>query len=223
MMNAHAYCYTHTHTHDMRAFTHSYTHTPLITHTDAIIECPNEMPVSEGSSVDIWCETGLPDSRVVHTTFTFEGRQGICASSYVQVDHSSWRVIRNESEPYTCGLHIDDIQPSDSGEYYCEVNLPGTLNTVRSSICIVQVEGASNPDVILETVIPSVGGLLILVIPALLITVACVVIRRHRHPHHHLISQNPLGKLSIFNTMKYCVLPRTVYLEVFFGSGQFCV
>ena len=166
--------------------------------------------------MDIWCETGLPDSRVVHTTFTFEGRQGICASSYVHDGHSIWRVRRNESEPYTCGLHIENIQPSDSGDYYCEVNLPGTHDTVRSSIVHVEVASTNpnpnpNPNVlILETVIPSVGGLLILVVPALIITVACVVVRRHRQdnpdepvlrceddPHNQLLRRDRHGKIYL--------------------------
>ena len=189
----------------------------------------------------IWCGTGLLDSRVVQTTFVFGGRKGICASSYV---HSGWRVSRNESEPYTCGLHIENIQPSDSGEYYCEVNLPGTLDTVRSTIVHVEVASTNpnpnpNPNVlILETVIPSVGGLLILVIPALIITVACIVIRRHRQGRHHddphrqvlyneddqhnfLLPRNPPGKIISFNYMKYCASYSWIKQTVFFGGGSF--
>ena len=216
--DAHACTCTHTHIRTHTCTCLSHIHTPTFSFTDATIECPNKMPVAEGSSVFIWCGTGLSDSRVVQTTFVFGGRKGICASSYV---HSGWRVSRNESEPYTCGLHIENIQPSDSGEYYCEVNLPGTLDTVRSTIVHVEVASTNpnpnpNPNVlILETVIPSVGGLLILVIPALIITVACIVIRKHRQGRHHddqvpyneddlrnnLLPRNQHGKIISFNYM----------------------
>ena len=41
-----------------KARTHTHTHM----HTDAFINCQNEMPVLEGEAVEIWCEIGLSDS-----------------------------------------------------------------------------------------------------------------------------------------------------------------
>ena len=175
-------------------------------HSDVTIECPNKMPVPEGSSVVIWCETGLSDSQLVQVVFKFWGREGTCPSVHVDDGHSSWTVKRNESEPYTCGLHIDNIQPSDSGDYYCDVNLPGTL-TVRSNI--VHVEVASEPTnlginvpLILETTIPG-GIMLILIVLTVTITVTCIVHHRNRNrqgPHHQdernrLLPRNPQGKI----------------------------
>ena len=149
-------------------------------HTGATLECRNEMPVSEGSSVVIWCETGLPDSRNTEIAFHFYGRRGECPPAVLQASggHSNWMANRNESEPYTCGLYIQNMQPSDSGDYYCEVSVPSTNITVKSSSLYIEVASPNPVEVPLEISIPVAagGGLLILVLSVML--VACFVVRR---------------------------------------------
>ena len=162
---------------------HLYLHTHVcVCRTGATIKCPNEMPVSEGSSAVILCETGLPDSRNVQITFHFYDRKEECPHAVVQRalgSHSNWMAIRNHIEPYTCGLYIQNMQLSDSGDYYCEVSIPSTNITVKSSSLRIEVASPNPVKLTLEIVIPvaSVSGLLILVLSVML--VVCFV-RRHR-------------------------------------------
>jgi len=131
------------------------------------------MPVSEGSSAVIWCETGLPDSRNVQITFHFYDRKGECPHAVQQAlgSHSSWMANRNDIEPYTCGLYMQNMQLSDSGDYYCEVSIPSTNITVKSSTLNIEVAPPNLVKLPLEIVIPvaSVCGLLILVLSVMLV------------------------------------------------------
>jgi len=171
-----------------------YTHTCVCTcYTGATIKCPNEMPVSEGSSAVIWCETGLPDSRNVPITFHFYGRKEECPHAVQQASggHSNWMANRNDTEPYTCGLHIQNMQLSDSGDYYCEVSIPSTNITVKSSTLNIEVASPNHVQLPLGIAIPvvSVSGLLILILSVML--VACFVPRHcQRRPFDN--PRNPL-------------------------------
>lgn len=84
---------------------------------------------------------------------------------------------RSEIEPYTCGLYIQNMQLSDSGDYYCEVGIPSTNITVKSSSLSIEVASPNPVKLPLEIVIPvaSVSGLLILILSVML--VACFVPR----------------------------------------------
>lgn len=157
----------------IQLYLHAYM---CVRHTGATIKCPNEMPVSKGSSAVIWCETGLPDSQNVQITFHFYGRKGECPHAvHVQralASHSNWMANRNDIEPYTCGLYIQNMQLSDSGDYYCEVIIPSTNITVKSSSLRIEVASPNPVKLPLEIVIPvaSVSGLLILILSVILCT-----------------------------------------------------
>jgi len=177
-----------------------------VTPVGATIKCPNEMPVSEGSSAVIWCETGLPDSRNVPITFNFYGRKEECPHAVQQASgsHSNWMANRNDTEPYTCGLHIQNMQLSDSGDYYCEVSIPSTNITVKSSTLNIEVAPPNLVKLPLEIVIPvaSVCGLLILVLSVML--VACFVPRHCQgrpfganNPRNLLVQSEPSKSYSV--------------------------
>ena len=157
------------------------------------------MPVLEGGAVEIWCETGLSDSRVVDSTFQFRGRTGDCPLEHnpdpnpnpAFDGYSNWILNRKATEPYTCGLFIEIIQPSDSGDYYCEVNvhkayIMGTTTPVKSSPLHIEVTSSNSTMWILEIVVPAaVAGGVGLVLVVVILVVCCVVCyycgRRHAH------------------------------------------
>ena len=182
----------------MHAHTHTHTHnTHTHTHTVASIDRQNQMPVLEGGTVEIWCETGLSDSRVVDSTFQFRGRSGDCPLEHnpnpnpnpVFGGYSSWILNRKATEPYTCGLFIENIQPSDTGDYYCEVNvhkayIMGTTTPMKSSPLHIELTSPNSTTWILEIVIPAVAGGVGVVLLIVILVVCCVVCYycRRRHP-----------------------------------------
>ena len=159
------------------------------------------MPVLEDEAVEIWCETGLSDSRVVESSFHFRGRTGPCPSQHnphpnpnpAFGGYSYWIVTRKAAEPYTCGLLIQNIQPSDSGDYYCEVDVHkvyiiGTPTPVKSRPLHIEVtspNSTSNP-LILEIVIPIAGaGLVLLVVILVVCCLVCYYCGKRRRDNHH--------------------------------------
>ena len=144
----------------------------------------------------VW--TGLSDSRVVDSTFQFRGHTGSCPLEHnpnpnpnpVFGGYSSWILNRKPTEPYTCGLFIENIQPSDSGDYYCEVNvhkayIMGTTTPVKSSPLHIEVTSSNSTMWILEIVVPAAVGGVGLVLLVVILVVCCVVCyycgRRHAH------------------------------------------
>ena len=182
------------------------------THTDVSIESPNEMPVSEGSTLVIYCKTGLLDSRSVQSTFRHLDHEVQCNSVNVNSGDSTWVVNRTNHQPYTCTLYIESIQPLDSGDYYCDV---GEHNPLQSSPLRVEVAAVTSPTsathptsdkLILWTTIPIVGAILI---TGLILVVVYKVYSFTASRHHHEDSLCKMDTLTI-----HCKMTQTIVLTL---------
>ena len=100
--------------------------------------------------------------------------------------YSNWIINRKATEPYTCGLFIENIQPSDTGDYYCAVNvhkayIMGTTTPVKSGPLHIEVTAPNSTVWII--VIPAVAGGVGVVLLVVILVVCCVVCyycgRRH--------------------------------------------
>ena len=132
----------------------------------------------------IYCKTGLLDSHSVQSTFRHLDHEVQCNSVNVNSGDSTWVVNRTNHQPYTCTLYIESIQLSDSGDYYCEVSIPGMLNPVVSGPLHVEVVPTSTNfnGLILWT---TLGGTVVLI--AVLILV--VVVYNLKTSHHPIAPQ----------------------------------
>ena len=134
----------------------------------------------------IWCKTGLSNSLPVQTTFKFLSRSGSCNSVHNNSEGSTWIVNRTDHKPHTCTLYIEGIQPSDSGDYFCEVKIRSVSDPVRSGPLHVEVTSENfnfnYNELLMEITIPAGGLVLILLVVLVLVVVVYnFVARRRRH------------------------------------------
>ena len=129
----------------------------------------------------IYCKTGLSNSLGIQLTFQHLDHEEQCNPVNVDSGVSTWFINHTDN---MCTLYIENIQPSDSGNYFCKVGpvLSSPLHVeVASGTLPTPTTHSTSTKLILFTTIPIVGVVLITGLILLLVYKVYNFTASHRH------------------------------------------